>query len=632
MAAERVIKAQEAQAHPQTAAHAEENSAENLRRRLRSLDNQVKKLHCLYRVSALVNDYTISMEETMRRIVELIPAAYQYPDAARARIRCADSVFESDGFIETPWRQTGVIGTQRERFGSVEVCYREQKPEEDEGSFLREERELIDTIGELLGTVIERKNTREELRLFKERMHLILRNLPNVLWAVDREGIYTMMEGTGLSDLGLRPGELVGKPIWNLALNRPDIEESLRSAFHGEEVVAEIEFRDRILDVRHVPIIDADGSLIGVLGTAVDVTERVKVERELRETNELLEKVFASTNFQIAQLSADFNFIRVNGAFAQADCHEPDFFVGKNYFTVYPTSKNKEIFERVLRTGEPYTEREQPFVFPEHPERGLTYWDWDLFRVEERPQAGKSLVLTLVDRTSHRKAVIELEKSRAELRDLASHLQDLRENERKRISREVHDELGALLTALKMDVSLLGPGVLKSTKKKTETFASALGLSDKAISMVQRITSDLRPRLLDDFGLLPALEWLLEDFRKHTHIKAEINSGFREVMDKEQATVLFRIAQEALSNVARHSKATEVTLQLYTSPGWLLFSVQDNGIGVPENRLSDPSSFGLIGMRERAVALGGEVEIKNLPKKGAAVTVRIPLIERQETE
>ncbi len=618
--------------HSRMTGYGAENGAENLRERLRTLDNQVKKLHCLYRVSALMNDSDVPMEEMMRRIVELIPAAYQYPEAACARIRYAQDVFESEDFMETPWRQSSIIGALQEEFGSVQVCYREEKPEEDEGPFLREERELIDSIGELLGTVIERKNTREELQLYKERMRLVLRNLPNVLWVADREGRYTMMEGTGLHSLGLIPGELVGRSIWERTAERPDIQECLRSAFRGEEVMAEIEYRGRILDSRFSPILDVDGAIGGVLGTAVDVTERVMAERELREKNDLLEKVFASTNYLIAHLDNEFNFIWVNKAYAHADGREPDYFPDKNHFVLYPNAENKAIFERVVRTGEPYRARDKAFIYAGNPERGVTYWDWDLFRVEEGARAGKSLILILVDRTSRKQALVELEKSRAELRDLASHLQDLRENERKRISREVHDELGALLTALKMDVSLLGPGVLKSVKKKTETFASALGLSDKAISMVQRITSDLRPRILDDFGLLPALEWLLDDFKKHTHIKAEINSGFWEVMDKEHATALFRIAQEALNNVARHSKATEVVLQLYTSPGWFLFSVTDNGIGIEKSRLSDPSSFGLIGMRERAIALGGEVEIKNLPKKGTAVTVRLPLQERRETE
>jgi PAS domain S-box-containing protein len=618
--------------HSGVTGHGAGNGAEDVQERLSSLDDQVKKLRCLYGISALTNNAALAVRDLMSRIVELIPAAYRYPEAACARIRCGEGVFESRDFAETPWQQTAPIFAQNESRGSVQVCYREEKPAEDEGPFLRAERELLNAVGGLLGAAMEKKCAQEALRLNEYWIRGVFGNLPVAVWVVDGDGVFTMAEGTVLRDLGRSPGEIVGRRLRDVLSDRPDIREFHDNALRGEEVVAEVEFMGRIYDSRFSPFTDANGAVKGVMCTAIDVTERVKVERELRETNDLLKKVFASTNYLIAHLDDGFNFIWVNEAYARADGHEPRYFPGKNYFALYPNQENQAIFQRVIRTGEPYRAREKAFIYAGNPERGVTYWDWDLFRMDEGLEARKGLVLILVDRTMHKKAVIELENSRAELRDLASHLQDLRENERKRIAREVHDELGALLTALKMDVSLLGPGVLKSTKKRTETFASALGLSDKAISMVQRITSDLRPRILDDFGLLPALEWLVEDFRKRTHIKAEITSGFREVMDKGQATVLFRIAQEALSNVARHSKATEVTLQLYTSPGWLLFSVTDNGIGIPQRRISDPSSFGLIGMRERAVALGGEVEIRNLPKRGAAVAVRIPLKERRESE
>ncbi len=216
----------------------------------------------------------------------------------------------------------------------------------------------------------------------------------------------------------------------------------------------------------------------------------------------------------------------------------------------------------------------------------------------------------------------ELEQSQRELRELVRSLYRRRECAEKRIAREVRDEIGMLLARLKMDLSL-GGGAAEH--------AQELELVDQGIAAVQRISQALRPPALDDFGLVPAIEWSIEEFRRNTGIRVAAALDRRAVVtDPEVATALFRILQEALANAARHAQATLVVVRLRALGDVLRLTVVDNGVGVPPDRLCSPASTGLAGMRERGVAVGGTVTIRTGPTRGTTVTARAPLKEGSE--
>ena len=234
--------------------------------------------------------------------------------------------------------------------------------------------------------------------------------------------------------------------------------------------------------------------------------------------------------------------------------------------------------------------------------------------------------LTTIEMASHKHTIDrKLIESQEQLRNLSLHVQSVREGESTRIAREVHDELAHLLTALKMDLSWLYKRLPKDQKPLLDQTKSMSKLTDMIIKSVQRISLELRPVILDDLGLVPAIEWQAQEFEGRTNIKCEITIDCGDNnLDQDQSTALFRIFQEALTNVARHANATKIKVSLKKRPDKLLLKIEDNGRGITEEQISDPKSFGLFGMRERVYPWGGEVEIKGIWNEGTTVTVILP--------
>jgi signal transduction histidine kinase len=215
-----------------------------------------------------------------------------------------------------------------------------------------------------------------------------------------------------------------------------------------------------------------------------------------------------------------------------------------------------------------------------------------------------------------------LQESHARLRNLSSHLQSVREDERKGIAREIHDELGQALSTLKLDLRLLSDEWEHDPAKSKTRIAAMVHTCDTTIKAVRRIITELRPRLLDDLGLEAAVEWLAKDFERRTSIACTVSIIPEEVgLDPQRSTAVFRIVQEALTNVARHSGATKVELRLTRAGEDVELFVRDNGKGISEAQMRDDRSFGLIGMRERSMYFGGKLEIAAVPDGGTVITV-----------
>ena len=224
----------------------------------------------------------------------------------------------------------------------------------------------------------------------------------------------------------------------------------------------------------------------------------------------------------------------------------------------------------------------------------------------------------------------QLRKSREELRALSAHLQSVREEERTRIAREIHDELGQVLTGMIIDLSWLEEK-LSSANGSTSSHAlvgkvrSVLQLADTTVDTVRRIATELRTSLLDDFGLTAAIEWQTQEFQTRTGINCDLVINLDGTdLDSTYSVAVFRIFQEALTNVARHAEASSVSIVLEQYEDQLILHVEDNGKGVTEEMLADTLSLGVVGMRERAVILGGKLEIKGARGIGTRVTARIP--------
>jgi signal transduction histidine kinase len=231
------------------------------------------------------------------------------------------------------------------------------------------------------------------------------------------------------------------------------------------------------------------------------------------------------------------------------------------------------------------------------------------------------------ERTQHRRAEEQLRESHEQLRALSVYLQSVREEERTRIAREVHDELGQALTSCKLDLSWIASRLPTELKPLIEKARSLTAHIDSTIQTVRRISSELRPGVLDHLGLVAAIEWQANEFQNRTGIKCEVWARVREPLpDQELTTTFFRIFQETLTNVVRHAGATQVAVQLKEADGRITLDVKDNGRGIARPDIFSTKSMGLLGMRERATLLGGVFTIGNIPRgKGTRVRVTIPM-------
>jgi len=249
-------------------------------------------------------------------------------------------------------------------------------------------------------------------------------------------------------------------------------------------------------------------------------------------------------------------------------------------------------------------------------------------RVEERTAEllmANRLMKNMLD--EGKRAGEMIAKSRERLRNLSGRLQSLLEEERTRISREIHDVLGQTLTAMKMDLSLIRRNLASDGHAGQSAKIHEIERNvNNIIRMVRRIATDMRPGILDELGVAAALEWLVKDFQKRTGISGKVVlQGVDRMSDTVLSTAIFRIVQEALTNVMRHSEASQVNVSLEKmNNALMILEVRDNGIGITESRISDTKSLGLIGMRERVLLLGGEVEISGKPGEGTLVRVTIP--------
>lgn len=232
---------------------------------------------------------------------------------------------------------------------------------------------------------------------------------------------------------------------------------------------------------------------------------------------------------------------------------------------------------------------------------------------------------TIMDITERKHTVEALKRSQELLRELTAHQDRVKEAERKRIAREIHDELGQTLLALRIDVSMLDARTAHSHPRLNEKVRGALNQIDATVRTIRTIINNLRPAVLD-LGLNAAFEWQVSEFRRRTGIACDLLMGEKEFdVDDTRATSLFRILQESLTNVIRHANASHVVIELYKEDSRLVMKITDNGIGIyPESR-KNANSFGLVGVEERIHALGGEFLISSAPGKGTTLTVYIPL-------
>lgn len=237
----------------------------------------------------------------------------------------------------------------------------------------------------------------------------------------------------------------------------------------------------------------------------------------------------------------------------------------------------------------------------------------------ETNDSAKICYLCMIEDISEHKQLVR------NLQDLTAHLQNIREEERTRIAREIHDVLGATLTVLKMDLDWLSKKVVENPMH--ERIISLHELAGEAIETARRVSLNLRPNVLDNLGLYGAIEWLIREFEQRLDIKCQLDLNIlnHDRINKQCETGIFRIVQEIFTNITRHAEATLVIVHIEEIEDLLFIKIKDNGIGITKQQLLNPKSFGIIGMYERIEQLGGKLKIQGIPAKGSTIEIRIPL-------
>jgi PAS domain S-box-containing protein len=412
----------------------------------------------------------------------------------------------------------------------------------------------------------------------------------------------------------------------------------MRSKFRSFAVIP-IRYRDAMLGAVHMADEEAGILPLGVIEFVESVSyligealHRFSIEDELHRNYEALQRSEKSLSEaqRIASLGNwDWDLRRnelhwsdeVYNIFG-LDPHqfEKTYVAFLNY--VHPDDREsvKKAINDALHEGKPYSIEhrvvlEEGILKVVHEQGEVTYADGEPIR----------MVGTVQDITERKIQEEKLRNSREQLRNLSAHLDTVREQERTSIAREIHDELGQSLTALKMDISWLRNKYIEH-EPLTEKANSMIKIIDSTIRSVKRISSELRPVVLDDLGLIAAIEWQAEEFQKRTGIECRVKFEPDDIiLDRAISTAVFRIFQEALTNVIRHAAATEVKVSLEETGGQIHLSVEDNGKGISEKQISHPKSFGLIGIRERVHFLGGEVRLHGTRNKGTSLIVIIPI-------
>jgi len=374
-------------------------------------------------------------------------------------------------------------------------------------------------------------------------------------------------------------------------------------------------------------IFDDQGQVIEFQSSGYDITKRKQAEELLQKERETFFTILKHAPYGVILVDSNGNFLYTNPEFVGITGYSTDEIqCGRDWIQkVFSDEESRKTAKETWKEGRShggFASRELDIICKNGKRKTIEFGATFL--------TDGTAVTMLQDVTEIRRAEAELKSSHQQLRAFAAHLQSALENERTRIAREIHDELGQALTAIKMDVSWMSRKLPRDQTMLLDKTLSLSELLDSTIKTVKRIMSELRPGLLDDLGLAAAMEWQVEEFQNRTGIKCEVTVTPEEiVLSGDLTTAIFRIFQEALTNVTRHAKATKVWVNLMRTDGRVEVSVRDNGRGIKQKKkkkkISIPEGFGLIGIQERVRAYGGEVEIKSKPGKGTKVLARIPL-------
>jgi PAS domain S-box-containing protein len=490
--------------------------------------------------------------------------------------------------------------------------------------------------------ITRRKQAEEALRESEERFRQFAENIHDLFWIKTADFKRTLYLSPAYQTFSGGPPEhryrdTDYQPFLNMI--HPDdrgrmlevIEGGLGTAFDIEFRIFRRDGAMRWIHDRGFPIRDASGQVNRVAGVATDITERKLAEEALRESEERFRQLTENIREVFWLRSPDLRQLLYVSPLYEKVCGKPSGKLhskGVELDVVHPEDR-----ARVVEMLQKFAGQEFEIEYRIVTKDGKVRWLRDRgFPISN--QAGEIYRVGGVaeDITERKEAEDRLRATSERLRALSASLQSAREEEATRIAHQIHDDMGGVLTALRWELEALAkmiqePGEAEQMKAAMQTrLAAMLGLTDTTINVVRRIASELRPSILDDLGLLEAVEWQAEQFQSRTGIECRCECGLQSTaLAERQATAVFRIFQEALTNILRHARATRVQVTILEEEGVFVLTVADNGRGITEVEKFSRRSLGILGMQERAHLIGGQLEISGDKGVGTTLRVRVPV-------
>ena len=441
--------------------------------------------------------------------------------------------------------------------------------------------------------------------------------------------VWASKEAMNIYGLGEEEGELEREKIASCIIDIEKVKEAATNLIEYDKAY-NIEIRINPangLPMKYISVVaelekNENGEPARIIGTLQDVTERKKAEIEILLSEEKYRNLFEKSPMPMWIFDVDgLHFLEVNTAAIEQYGFTRAEFLRMTLEDVRPKDKNTELPE-LKNTN--YRIRYDNYSIHKRKDGSLIKVQVSVSSIYFENKSAR--LALLIDKTDQEKAKDDLIAKTKQLRELAAHLQSIRENERKRIAREIHDELGQQLTAIKMDTVWIYKHLADETLKIKNKLDNIIELLDGSHESVRKILNELRPAILDDNGLLEALRWQGKQFFESTGIPVYFSSNQSNItfLPKEHATCIFRVYQESLTNIMRYAAAGKVVSSLNTVNDGIILTIKDDGKGFDTSKTESKNRFGLLGMEERVLALNGTFNLLSSPEHGTQIEMSLP--------